>query len=61
MQSNKCNCPVCKGRDINSEGIKLAETEIIPFIKNELLKLPYPNHPSLLNTKVYLLQLCVMD
>lgn len=40
-----CNCPVCRGRDITQAGIELAEKEVIPFIKNDILKLRYPNHP----------------
>lgn len=41
----KCNCPVCNGRDFNPAGIELAEKEIIPFFKRELLNLRYPTHP----------------
>ena len=39
------DCPICRGRDCNKEGIELAEAEVIPFFKTELLKLRYPNHP----------------
>lgn len=41
----RCQCPVCHGKDINKAGIELAEKEVIPFFKTELLKLQYPNHP----------------
>lgn len=40
-----CDCPVCKGKDHNPDGIKLAEKEVIPFIKRDLLQLKYPTHP----------------
>lgn len=40
------NCKCCQdGKDINNEGLELAEKEVLPFIKQELLKLKYPNHP----------------
>jgi hypothetical protein len=48
---NDCNCTVCKGRNYNKEGIELAEAEVIPFFKTELLKLRYPNHPFPLKYK----------
>lgn len=41
----KCECTVCKGRDPNTDGIALADREVIPFFKEDLLKLRYPNHP----------------
>lgn len=40
-----CDCPICKGRNINKEGIMLAESTVIPFVKNVILKLQYPKHP----------------
>lgn len=40
-----CDCPVCNGRDFNAAGIQLAEKEVIPFIKKDLLNLRYPTHP----------------
>jgi len=47
----KCDCPVCNGKDYNAAGIQLAEKEIIPFFKQELLKLRYPTHPFPLKYK----------
>lgn len=41
----RCECLVCNGRDWNREGCIFAEKEIIPFFKQELLKLKYPTHP----------------
>ena len=41
----KCNCPVCDGKEIERGGITLAEKEVIPFFKQELLNLKYPTHP----------------
>lgn len=38
-------CPICDGRDINVEGIKLANEEVIRFFKIELLELRYSQHP----------------
>lgn len=40
-----CNCSVCDGKDFNPIGLQLAEKEIIPFVKKDLLKLNYPEHP----------------
>ncbi len=40
-----CDCPACNGRDVNLDGIQVAEKEVIPFFKEELLKLRYPTHP----------------
>lgn len=40
-----CACPVCKQRTPNLIGIEIAENEVIPFVKTELLKLRYPTHP----------------
>ncbi len=40
-----CKCSVCHGKDFNPLGIQIAEQEIIPFLKKEILKLQYPNHP----------------
>lgn len=40
-----CNCPICNGRDINEAGIDMAENKVIPFFKNDLLKLPYKDMP----------------
>lgn len=42
---SKCNCCVCNGKKINVIGVEIAEKEIIPFLKIEVLKLDYPNHP----------------
>ena len=44
-QTDTCPCPVCAGRDFKREGIELADKEIIPFIKNKLLNVKYPDHP----------------
>ncbi len=41
----KCDCPTCKGKDHNALGIQVAEKEVIPFFKQELLKVAYPTHP----------------
>lgn len=41
----QCYCPVCKGRATNEAGFHVADLEVIPFFKRELLKLKYPNHP----------------
>lgn len=43
-----CKCSVCNGREptlINLAGVKTAEDEVIPFFKQDLLKLRYPDHP----------------
>lgn len=40
-----CNCAVCNGRNYNQAGIDLADKEVIPFVKVQLLKLKYPKHP----------------
>ena len=40
-----CNCSICNGRDYNVEGIKLADREIIPFVKREILRLRFPDRP----------------
>ncbi len=40
-----CDCPVCKGRDLNQEGIDFAIKEVIPYVKEYLLKLRHKNHP----------------
>jgi hypothetical protein len=40
-----CNCPTCKGRNPDAVGIAIAESEIIPYFKTELLKVRYPDHP----------------
>jgi hypothetical protein len=39
------HCSVCSDRNINKEGVDLAEKEVIPFFKKELLQLRYPTHP----------------
>lgn len=39
-----CDCPICKGRDINKEGVKVS-VEIIDFIKDTLNldhRMPFP-------------------
>ena len=41
----KCDCPTCNGKDYNPIGIEVAEKEVTPFFKQELLKLRYPAHP----------------
>lgn len=41
----QCDCEICNGRSFNNAGIQLAESEIIPFFKQDLLKLKYPKHP----------------
>ncbi len=42
----KCDCPACNGkRDVNADGIQVAEKEVIPFFKIDLLKVKYPTHP----------------
>jgi hypothetical protein len=41
----KCDCPTCNGKDYNPIGIQIAEKEVIPFFKQELLKVKYPTHP----------------
>lgn len=38
------NCLICHG-GCNYDGIQVAENEVIPFFKIDLLKLKYPNHP----------------
>lgn len=40
-----CNCPVCQGRDYNTDGLKLAEDEVIPFIKKYIIKMRFINAP----------------
>jgi len=39
------DCSVCRGRNFNVEGFKVAEDEVIPFFKRDLLQLKYVNHP----------------
>jgi len=41
----KCDCPVCNGKDFNLAGTEVSQKEVIPFFKNELLKVKYPTHP----------------
>jgi hypothetical protein len=41
----KCDCPSCNGKDFNPIGIQVAEKEVIPHFKNDLLKVKYPTHP----------------
>lgn len=43
--SMDCDCITCKGKDVNMEGIRVATEEVLPFVKQDLLKLRYPNHP----------------
>ena len=41
----KCDCATCNGKDFNPIGIEVANKEVMPFFKQELLNLEYPTHP----------------
>ena len=38
------DCPICQG-ETYLPGLQVAEQEVIPFVKRDLLKLRYPEHP----------------
>jgi hypothetical protein len=40
-----CDCTVCNGRDVDNEGIIVADKEVIPYVKRYILKMTYPNSP----------------
>jgi hypothetical protein len=42
---NNCTCPICQSKDPNKLGFDLAEKEVIPFLKKDVLKLKYLDHP----------------
>jgi hypothetical protein len=39
-----CNCSVCRERNINEEGIKVFNQEIMPFVKS-ILNPKHPDYP----------------
>ena len=42
---SSCDCPICKGRDLNEMGLLFAEKMIFPFVKKQLLEMRFPSHP----------------